>query len=241
MIYQSLRMMEESTVWGMAGQPRESAGATATLSEEVGTSLRADIIEGRLGTGKIGLKKLADRYGVGMSPLREALFRLSVEGLVEANSRRGFTIRPLTLKELNDITALRQTMDSMSLRESIRTGDTAWEARIVAAFHHLSKAWPATGSEWQESHRRFHYELLSAHDAPVTQRFRDQLFDMSQRYRLLVISLKLDERDLLNEHRAIMQATLDRDADRATALLVAHYGETAATVARYIEDGATDG
>lgn len=224
------------------GRARDVAQGTATLAVEVGARLRADIVEGRLYAGrKIGLKNLTDIYGVGVAPIREALFKLSAEGLVEANARRGFMVSRLSMAELHDVTMLRQTLDSISLRKSIETGNTAWEARILSAFHHLSKSEPRGSSDWHDWHRRFHNELLSGHEAPVTQRLREQLFDMSHRYRHLVIALHSDQRDTLSEHHEIMTATLKRDADRAVSLLVDHYGRTANTVADYIKKEGMEG
>ena len=71
-----------------AGEP-----AVRTQTDRVHRRLRADIIAGRLAPGtRLAMEQLKTAYGVGLSPLREALSRLSSQGLVEQLSQRGFRV-----------------------------------------------------------------------------------------------------------------------------------------------------
>ena len=118
----------------------EPSGAERTLAERAYRRLRDDIIGGVLPPGaRLRLNQLQQRYGLGLSPLREALLRLDTEGLVRSQGQRGFEVAPVSLAELHDITRARVCLDCAALTQSIAQGDADWEARVVAAKHRLAR------------------------------------------------------------------------------------------------------
>src|SRR3546814_17788514 len=82
----------------------------------------------------------SDLLKIGFTPLREALMRLSSEGLVLAEEQRGFRVAPATLADLEDIMTSRAEIEALALQRAIRLGGDDWEARIVAAFHQIGSA-----------------------------------------------------------------------------------------------------
>ena len=90
-------------------------------------------------------KTLASTYGVGVSPLREALSRLASERLVTASGQRGFRVPPVSAAEMWEVIRLRQLLEREALADAIARGDAAWESAIVAAFHRLTRAAPGDG------------------------------------------------------------------------------------------------
>src|SRR5690349_371640 len=98
-----------------------------TLAEKAYDALRHDIIRGAFAPeSPLRLADLSERYGMGFSPLREALNRLQAERLVTAESLRGFRVAPPSPDELHDAIALRIQIESEALRSAIRLGDDAW-------------------------------------------------------------------------------------------------------------------
>lgn len=185
--------------------------------------------------------ELQSRYGLGLSPLREALLRLATEGLVVAEGQRGFTVAPVSLAELVDLTRTRQHIESIALSEAMERGDTAWEAGIL--YHLLSRApLPANPSDteatvnWELRHRAFHDALVAACDSPWLMRFRSQLVDHSERHRRARLFNAASTKDVAHnsdaEHRAIMEAVLARDAQKACELVRNHLQRTATAVAQ---------
>lgn len=85
------------------------------------------------------LSSLAERYGCGVIPIREALSRLSTGGFVQIVEQRGFKVAPVHPKELMDVLSLRIRLESMALRSSIALGNIAWEEQVVASHHRLSR------------------------------------------------------------------------------------------------------
>ena len=81
--------------------------------------------------------------------------------------------------------------------------------------------------EWEDRHREFHLALIAACNSSILLDFCAELHEKTLRYRNLAAVVEYRERHELDEHRAIQEAALDRDADRAVRLLTAHYQITA--------------
>ncbi|MCB1446422.1 MAG: GntR family transcriptional regulator [Rhizobiaceae bacterium] len=205
-----------------------------TLAEKAYESLRRDIIRGTLKSGApLRLADLSERYGMGFSPIREALNRLHAERLVTAESLRGFRVAPLSLDELQDAVSLRILIETRALRASIAEGDDGWAAGIVSSLYALKLQAGRTGPGadiWtlEARHHAFHVALLAGCRSPWTMEFVERLYAATERYRIPVL---LDAglpagRDVQAEHGAIAEATLDRDADTAVRLLEDHYRRT---------------
>lgn len=207
---------------------------SGSLTAEAYTRLRGEILACRLPPGqKLVIADLCQEFGFSLGAIREALSRLTSEGLVVAEPRKGFKVAPITEEELSDITAVRATIESLCLESAIRHGDLKWESSIVATLFELSKLSlqdptdPARVSEaWAETHKRFHETLVAACDSPWLLRLREILFVQSERYRRVSVPLDRAGRDLNAEHREIADAALARDIPAATAALRAHLEKT---------------
>ncbi len=200
------------------------------LVDQAFQRLRRDVLTGTFAADtKLKVEELQASYGFSSSPLREALSRLSQEGLVRADERRGFRVAALAPEDLLDITRMRVMLDVQALRESIEHGDDAWEAAIVAAFYRLEKVESRLpdgpvilDEEWSALHRDFHAVLLSACPSPRQLSWSASLFDQAERYRRYSARHRKSARRKSNEHKKLMDATLRRDATTACALLTEH-------------------
>jgi GntR family transcriptional regulator, carbon starvation induced regulator len=226
-----------------AVRPVESgeSGAGPTLASLAYQRLREDILAGTLPPNeKLRMRPLQARYQMGLAPLREALARLHAENLVTSSDHRGFWVTPISVEELRDLTRIRMLLEGEALRESIAHGDDGWEADVISAFHRLARATERgthlaadTIGEWEARHEEFHGALIAAADSRLLLRLRAMLAQLVRRYRRYAVA-SAGERDHLREHKAIMEATIGRDAARATRLLAEHYElTTKAILARY--------
>lgn len=216
----------------------ERQGKGGTLTDRIYRQLRDDILSGGLRPRqRLRIEALKERYGVGASPLREALARLSGDGLVRLEERRGFTVAGISVEELWDITETRVLVECACLEASMRgagsgpEGD-AWEAQILAAYHRLSKldrqlATSRPTSTWEDLHALFHESLVAACPLQKLKDLRVQLFEQSERYRRLSLNSLPAERDVPSEHAAIMERVLERDVSAASELLAEHIRHTA--------------
>jgi DNA-binding GntR family transcriptional regulator len=220
-----------------------SAPTTPTEDNETRISTRAstvydrlhdDILTGKLKPGlKLRLKDLIEQYDTGNSPLREALNRLSANGMVLREENRGFRVPTASTDELSELTRTRCWLEEIALRESIANGDTAWEERIVLASHWLTRAARSKESsvdtssqDWETHHREYHQALISACNSKILMDFCAELSQRSFRYRNLAEVIEYRDRHELEEHLELQTAALNRDADLAVELLHKHYTVT---------------
>lgn len=215
-----------------------------TLANQAQDLLRRDILSGSLSPGqRLRTKDLQTRYGLGLSPLRESLQRLSAEGMVVNDAQRGFAVAPVSVAELRDLTVARTALESTMLPMAMQLGGADWEGDIVAAFHRLSRtplphdpAAVADASLWELRHRSFHHALVAGCGSPWLLRLHGQLVDQSERYRKIRILHHLESqaqvRDVNAEHQAVMEAVLRRDAAQAVTLMTQHLVATSDATAR---------
>ena len=219
-----------------------SSGVVGTLASTVYDRLRDDIMGGDLAPGeKLRVEFLRARYGAGTSPIREALNRLSSDGFVVQEDQKGFRVAPVSRDELIELIKTRCWIEGVALRQSAANGAQAWEEGIVLGFHRLSRvpntadpAVDALNPQWEDLHRAFHMTLLTACGSRLLLEFCEQLADRAKRYRRLAVIVSYPERNELEEHRDLMEAMLARDADKAVALLDAHYQRTGREIEEYV-------
>jgi DNA-binding GntR family transcriptional regulator len=208
--------------------------SSSSLTQGAYEALRGDLLACRILPGsRLKIQELCSRLSVSLGAIREALSRLTSEGLVVAEPQRGFRAAPISAADLRDLTMVRVEVESLCLKRAIEIGDVNWESRLVAAFHRLSRTperAPAdpirSNDEWAEAHAAFHLALVEGCDSPWLLRLHSQLYDQSERYRRLSIPLAKQERNVGQEHLRILDATLKRDAKKAVALLTAHLTAT---------------
>lgn len=227
----------------------EVLAESRSQAERAYLRLRGEILHGDLMPGeRLRANDLQDRYSLGLTPIREALMRLSSEGFVAAETHRGSRVSELSPHEFADLMAARREIERLCLVKAIALGDAAWEAEIVAAMHMLSRApLPASPEDreaaafWEAQHRRFHQALVSACGSDWLLRFWSVLADHSERYRKLRLLRRheagAEVRDVNSEHAAIMDAVLARDADKACRLMDAHLAATETSVLRLLREG----
>jgi DNA-binding GntR family transcriptional regulator len=211
---------------------RSETGGTKdgdTVVAMLAAALRRDISFGALlPDQKLKIEALRQRYGGSNHSMRESLRLLSAEGLVEATAQRGFRVTSATQEDLRDICLVRGEVEKIALGLAIAQGDTAWEGRVVAAHHALGKAERAvagapddlTALEWDEACRAFSHALISGCGSPRLMDLHRKFFDQSRRFRLALLREgRLDFAGRAARRDGLLQAVLDRQQDRAIALL----------------------
>lgn len=202
----------------------------STLIETAYRRLHKDIIEGHLAPGeRLRVEHLKIPYQVSSGTLREALTRLVADSLVVLHGQRGFRVAAMSLADLQDLTKLRVLLETQALRESIVSGGASWEAQLRQAFERLALAEQPRASEpccdfdtWESCNRQFHEALVGACRSAWLLRLRRLLYGQAERYRRLLTVHAAHLPDVHDEHRAIFEAALARNADVACGLSAAH-------------------
>jgi DNA-binding GntR family transcriptional regulator len=211
-----------------------------TVNGQVFRQIRLDIVTCRLMPNeRLRVEGLRKRYGVGGSPIREALMRLEAEGLVVLEQNKGFRVSPVSREHLLDLMKTRVEIEGLALRWSIEQGGVDWEAHLLAAYHRLShqkKTLRGSGNEinlvWFREHRNFHRALTAACGSQHLIGIRENLFAQAERYVALSIISKCPPRNDDSEHEQMMRAALARNGARAAQLMSDHIGRTNERVAK---------
>jgi len=217
-----------------------------TLTEQTLERLREDIVAGKFrASEKLRVQELSARYGVGASPLREALTHLAADGLVAMASNRGFRVAPMSITDFQDVTENRVRIETLALARSFESGDDEWEAKLLGDYHRLRKLEATHKSnselndrdfEWERRHRQFHYALIAACPSQWLLHFDRLLVFQFDRYRRLVILRAGTTRTGRQQEAALVDAALARKADKAVQILRAHIEESAAVILRQLKD-----
>ena len=213
----------------------DTAPSGANGGRDVLSRLRSDIVSSVFEPEmRLKFAEMTRRYDVGVGTLREALSQLASEGFVTVEAGKGFRVAPVSAEELMEITDHFIALEKRAVREAIAHGGEDWETHIVAVHHRLSLIeglpWEARmerHSEWVERHREFHEALVAACPGRWLLRLRSMMFDQLDRYRFVTKNAPEGlGRKKFEEHRKLMLATLERDADKASDLIEAHIRDT---------------
>jgi len=208
--------------------------ANQTLNASALALLRSDIIACRLMPNeRLRVETLRERYGMGTSPIREALMRLEAEGLVELEQNKGFRVSEVSQENLLDLMRTRIEIETIALRWSLEKGGVDWEASLLSAFHRLSRQSKidptnpdAISEAWSMEHASFHSALVSACGSPTLLSIRSRLFEQADRYVALSIMSSGPLRDDVTEHKQLMRAALNRELDKTLELNRVHISRT---------------
>jgi DNA-binding GntR family transcriptional regulator len=214
---------------------------------EVYAVLRNELLKGVFVPGqKLRVVELGDRFGASQSVIREALLRLTEQGLLVAEPQRGVRVRDLSIDDIAAITETRVLVESQAIRWSIARGDLAWETAVLAAHHRLERT-PVQGpdgaidEQWAVLHTEFHTALLAGSGNPRVEAIAAALRDSSELYRRWYWVLTDDhQRDIPAEHRDLKDLALARDADAAVALLVHHIERAPCQLIAYARERGLD-
>ncbi len=222
------------------------------LSEDAYDSIRRDILYGELfPNDRLQIDAISERYGIGTVPIREALNRLSSEGLVARQSNRGFCVAPISMSDLEELVKTRIWLETLALRESMAHGDDTWEDELALSFHQFARtqrrlpeeAGREISEEWEDRHKAFHMLLLDRCGSSWLLGFCSNLMDQAVRYRNLSMNSNpsIQRREgAAAEHKAILDAVLERNIDQACALLEQHYRITLDGLRTLIQPNAED-
>jgi DNA-binding GntR family transcriptional regulator len=213
----------------MGARAPESVGAEnepRTRADWVDRKLREAILSGDLAPGqRLHTGELSKRWSVSQTPLREAMQRLAVDGLVEISPQRGARVAPVSLKDSYDVHELRVVLEPMALRSAMEHGSHEWLAALEDAYEvltdELRRGAPDRGAI-EESHRRYHLTLIEACDSPWLLRILDLLNSHIIRYWTLTAAPRRNTDEVLEEHRRIQTFVTEGKTDVAVAELTAH-------------------
>src|SRR5580765_1353547 len=204
----------------------ESANRVVTKREYAYVELRDLIVKGELAPGtRLSLRPLADRLGLSVMPVRDALRSLELEGLVEMSDHRGAFVAQISKDEVLECVSLRMWLEVYAVMESARLREASSLSGSKAALADGRKALKKNdGQAFTASNRRFHEAIESPVSAMCSSMINDlwnRLWQVRRQYSLFTL---LPERmeQAQNEHEQILAAVEAGDVATAKAAAEHH-------------------
>jgi DNA-binding GntR family transcriptional regulator len=193
--------------------------AMQTLDEIREKILHGDYPEG----APLRQDALAAELGVSRIPVREALRQLEAEGLVAFSPHVGAVVSSLSLGDIKELFEVRALIEADLLRRALpRTGkeDLERAGEVLDQYEVALKENDVTA--WGALNWHFHSTLYAPAEQPLTMGIVQNLHNQSDRYLRMQLALTHGESRANDEHRAILRAVSEGDAQHATSLLTSH-------------------
>lgn len=167
--------------------------------------------------------RLADEFGFGRTPVREALKRLERERLVVAYPRRGTFATGVDMTDLSDISEIRKQLEPTAAARAARSASAETRARLAALADEISQIRPGEDSrEVLRKDIRVHREIYRAAGNPYLEDILVSLDSHATRIWCLFLDRLPDVASHVVEHVALLHAIADGDAETAERLTLSH-------------------
>ena len=206
------------------------------LRDVVFNTLRRAILTGQLKPGERLMEvHLANQLGVSRTPIREAIRKLELEGLVIMIPRRGAEVARITEKSLKDVLEVRQALDALSVElacDRITQEDTRKLYEACLAFEKATKGKDA--SVIAKADVELHDIIVAATGNKRLQQLVNNLSEQMYRYRFVYIKEESQHDMLVEEHREIYESIASRDKERAARAASIHIDNQEKSIIRQI-------
>jgi DNA-binding GntR family transcriptional regulator len=209
-----------------------AAPARANLAEQVYADLKAQLNDFGLVPGdRFSEAELGARLGVSRTPVREALFRLRNEGLLDVESKSGWFVRPIDFAKLEQLYDLRVLLEVASVQRLCTRAEPAPELDALKSVWLVPVAERlSNGAEVGALDEQFHATLVRAAGNDEIARVH---WDVTERIRI-IRHLDFTRADRIDatyaEHAKILRSVIQRKPDAAQLLLRSHIEQSKSEV-----------
>lgn len=202
------------------------------LRDVVFNTLRRAILRGELKPGERLMEiQLANKLGVSRTPIREAIRKLELEGLVLMIPRKGAEVAEITEKNLRDVLEVRCALEELAVSLACeRIDQNGIRTLHVAADHFRSMLDCDDITKIAQADEAFHDVIFSATGNDRLIQLLNNLREQMYRYRIEYLKKKECYPQLLTEHNAIIHAIEEKDKDLATQITSQHINNQVDTV-----------
>lgn len=207
------------------------------LRDVVFNTLRKAILKGELKPGERLMEiALAERLGVSRTPIREAMRKLELEGLVVMIPRRGAQVANITKKDLNDVLEVRMGLETMVAEKACKRMTEEQMSKLWMA----AKTFERTISEGNlvklaEADVAFHEIIYEACDNKRLNQVMNNLREQIYRYRVEYLKDEETRNVLVKEHEELYKAIKARDVAKAQEISFHHIENQRMAIIRSIE------
>lgn len=195
------------------------------LGERVYEMVRDAIIEGEFPPdNQLVQESIAERFGVSRTPVRDALNRLALEGLVTWIPGYGYIVNDLTEQNIEDVYQIRQALETLAARLACGRHTSADLARLGALIDEMAAEDVFASTRHFDLNRRFHAALIAPCRNQLLNTMIDQLWDHPLNRRIAKVYIKNQDAvsQMVSQHRAILDAARTRDEALLIRLVSEH-------------------
>ena len=203
---------------------RKAKAVATRRADELRTRLESEIASGELGPGtRLDETRLAERFGVSRTPVREALQQLSTAGLVELRPRQGAVVAAMTVQQLLQMFEVMAELEALCARLAARR-ITPEQRKTLSRSHATCGALAETRDPeaYYDENRHFHEVIYAASQNAYLQNSTRVLRNRLQPYRRFQLNHPGRIDRSLAEHDAVVKAILEGDGERAAAAMRDH-------------------
>jgi DNA-binding GntR family transcriptional regulator len=216
----------------MSAEPRTSGGTTSELlADRAYAALRDRIVALRIAPGEpINEDALGRELDMGRTPVREAIKRLALENLVTVFPRRGTFASEINITDLAHISDVRQQLEGHAAYRAAERLTAARRAELEALLARIAAADGTPRDEQMELDADIHRFVHRCTANPYLEETLARYFNLSLRIWYLVLDRLPHLAERVREHRALLEAIRDGQADRARAIAAEHVGTFATEI-----------
>ena len=195
------------------------------LRDVVFNTLRQAILKGELKPGERLMEiQLANKLGVSRTPVREAIRKLELEGLVLMIPRKGAEVAEITRQDMEDVLEVRTALEELAVKDACYHITDAQLSELKKASNEFKKAL-LEGKDLvtcADADMHFHDVILSATNNRRLIQMLNNLSEQMYRYRMEYLKDERTHKTLIEEHDAIRRALKKHDKVKAGAAIRVH-------------------
>lgn len=202
------------------------------LRDVVFKTLRDAILKGDLKPGERLMEvSLAQKLGVSRTPIREAIRKLELEGLVKMTPRKGAEVAQITLKDLTDVLEVRRHLEELAVELSCKKA-TKEDLEELRRCHEEFKRTIETDdlTEMAVADVTLHDVIYKTTGNKRLIQILNNLREQMYRYRLEYIKDEHKRKVLVNEHKMLLDAISERNVDAAKQAIKQHINNQEDTI-----------
>lgn len=208
------------------------------LRDVVFESIRGAILSGTIKPGERLMEvQMAEKLGVSRTPIREAIRKLELEGLVIMVPRKGVYVADLSVKDITDVLEIRAALEGLaaSLAASrVKKEDVDSIEKAVREFDEAIK-----GEDFElivEKDMQFHASIFEATNNEKLIALTNNLREQIQRFRVMMLKNSSKLNDMSSEHREIADAICNKNMEKAQELASSHIVQAEYHILKMVEN-----
>jgi DNA-binding GntR family transcriptional regulator len=208
---------------GQVGVLQPPGFATVSLADRAYHAIREMIVSLDLRPGAvIDERRLMEQLGIGRTPTREALRRLAQERLVEVYPRRGMFVTSVEIRDLASLAEVRSVLESSAARLAAERATDDDRSAVARLLEELERHTELDQRELMALDERIHRQVYRCAHNPFLEASLEEYYVLALRIWYLALDQARELEQAVLDHREILEAIRDGDADRAEETMRRH-------------------